>query len=96
MGRRRARILAAVKLPISKKMGAKESFFGDFAQRKCPVFLTTYARFGKLCDSTLATKTNTSQECGTQQRRPFHPTVGRLSRWKGGTGRTGSVLESVC
>ena len=29
-------------------MGAKKPVFGDFAQRKCPVFLTTYARFGKL------------------------------------------------
>jgi hypothetical protein len=38
------RILAAVK----RKMGAKRPVFGDFAQRKCPVFLTTYARFGKL------------------------------------------------
>jgi hypothetical protein len=38
------RILAAVK----RKMGAKKPVFGDFAQRKCPVFLTTYAKFGKL------------------------------------------------
>ena len=29
-------------------MGAKKPVFRDFAQRKCPVFLTTYARFGKL------------------------------------------------
>jgi hypothetical protein len=31
-------------------MGAKKPVFRDFAQRKCPVFLTTYARFGKLLD----------------------------------------------
>ena len=42
------RILAAVKLPLSEKWVLKSRFFGDFAQRKCPVFLTTYAKFGKL------------------------------------------------
>jgi hypothetical protein len=37
----KAGILAAVKLPISEKWVLKRRLFGDFAQRKCPVFTTT-------------------------------------------------------